>query len=60
METFVLSFEVTTDCDPSQLLDILIELGVDLEEAVDSYGFTLLNFEPEETACVAYVTEGEE
>ena len=60
METYRLSFEVTTDADPDVLKAILIELGVDLEQQVESYGYVLLNFKPKETACVAYVTEGEE
>jgi len=60
METYRLSFDVTTDADPDVLLDILKSLGFDLEETVESYGFTLLNFKPRDAACVAYVTEGEE
>ncbi len=52
--------EWATECDPARVLDILIDLGADLEEAVESYGGNRRNFESEETACVAYVTEGEE
>tara|TARA_R100001480_G_scaffold36740_2_gene49456 strand:- start:39 stop:221 length:183 start_codon:yes stop_codon:yes gene_type:complete len=60
METYRLSFDVTTDADPDLLLKILQDLGFDLEDKVESYGFTLLNFKPKDAACVAYVTEGEE
>ena len=60
METYRLSFEVTTDADPDVLKAILIELGVDLEQQVESYGYALLGFNPRNDVDVLDVIEGEE
>lgn len=60
METYRLSFDVTTDADPDVLKAILIELGVDLEQQVESYGYVLLGFNPRNDVDVLDVIEGEE
>ena len=38
METQVITIPVKTDIDPSQLLDIAIELAEDLVGTIESYG----------------------
>ncbi len=38
MQTQVITIPVKTDIDPSQLLDIALELAEDLIGAVESYG----------------------
>ena len=38
METQVITIPVRSDIDPSQLLDIAIELAEDLVQTVESYG----------------------
>ena len=38
METQIITIPVTTDLDPSQLLDIALELAEQLSDTVESYG----------------------
>jgi len=53
METYILSLEIHTDLDPSQLLDLLSEMANNLVVEVEAHGGTVEDpDQPDVTACV--------
>jgi hypothetical protein len=53
MTKYALSFELTTDLDPSQLLDLLMEMANDLVVHVEAHGGAVEDPDlPDVTACV--------
>ena len=53
MKTYTLSFEIRTDLDSSQLLDLLKALAERLVDEVESHGGEVEDYnQPEDTAAV--------